>query len=1240
MKSGVLKKLIAVGLIAIMLATDVTPVLAQEANNSTVENTEGTASQNTIPSSNETNTENTNTENVNNVPQITNTESTNNVLNTTNTESTNTSVSSNDTSESETASQNTIMTTSLELVEGEVALTIKHYLYDAEAADITAYTAEDMLFTPEKLTVVNGESIAEFVKGNELFSVKSITVDGIDVTEKYIQGQLPIEAYNAEAEVIVCYEKTTGTYVNGTNMIDYVNGRAGDWWSINFDGNYNGSAYNNRIGTKGSELDYQTIKTQQGDNGSLDININSFHRGGTDDLASATMQNFPIVQGLVTGLSGENYQDVNFAYDEPGFFSADIKNGKKTLEGYELLFNRTGASYSLSQVLKNGEVVCSDVSSFYPLNNEPDTDREATGATFFGMRYDFSFSVGDYVSDMVYTFTGDDDVWVCLDGKVILDLGGIHSPYPSATYNGGAVLGYAPNTVDIWEVLLGKGYTVEQKIAYAESNPSTKHTVTVLFMERGGNLSNCYMDFVMPNIEAKNPVISVVEPAELEISKKDADTKNVIAGVEFVLTDADGVSYPARTDVNGYLKFGSLSEGIYTLTETVAAGYHADGPWTVTVAKRVENNGTKIVHYVDSVVKNATQEVLTPENTVYTIENKPVELTQDKNAEVSDWNNRIYKITLETSVDEYEGSTQTAGVTVIDYIDSRFVLTDVNGNILTDGTQIPDVNGNMGIVKKDVNGQYVEWNNVVVTTEGWNAVIYVKARDYFIGGNMIPTNGEGSKVIAGPIVKDFDKPTVNVKLLEISLENDEITLFKGETVTPGTYMDELSETLAVYNINEEEVALAGGIPELNEEDIATLIKDKSITKNYNYLSEEMGTFLYELVDDKDDDKWEDHEAKKVGEKAEDYTLKVTYTAKSLEEREAVMNGYDVPGNNDGDEVTSVETIVSAEEDGEGNYLVNVLAGSILIKKTIDLADADFKGGDPIFTFKVMKDGEFHSYHTVRFSDDSTNVKTVAVKELEKGVYTVEECNTMRYELDGVTAQGVGNCPADASYDDAKATFAIGRSMEEETTVLNKRDGEAGFVNEKNNERNFSDTDVVKNCFVIGEDGTISWTADDLANGGNDSLDESTQVEERPEGEGTTQQTIRGKLQSYNYNTNYINASADAGVRMLENAGCEWRIVQGLAADGSEYVSIESVMYPGYYIRHKNFVMYLEKNDGTDNFKKGATFKMVDGLADANGISFESYDWPGYYLRHSAFVLRMDQIFDDLGRADATFIITN
>ena len=43
------------------------------------------------------------------------------------------------------------------------------------------------------------------------------------------------------------------------------------------------------------------------------------------------------------------------------------------------------------------------------------------------MRYDVSFKIGDYVGPMNYEFTGDDDLWVLLDGKVVLDRCGIQS---------------------------------------------------------------------------------------------------------------------------------------------------------------------------------------------------------------------------------------------------------------------------------------------------------------------------------------------------------------------------------------------------------------------------------------------------------------------------------------------------------------------------------------------------------------------------------------------------------------------------------------------------------------------------------------------------------------------------------------------------------------------------------------------------------------------------------------------
>lgn len=104
---------------------------------------------------------------------------------------------------------------------------------------------------------------------------------------------------------------------------------------------------------------------------------------------------------------------------------------------------------------------------------------------YFGMRYDVEFALNGYDDDLLYKFTGDDDLWVFLDGELVLDLGGIH---PSC---GG--------DVDLWQT-----GPLAKELAAAGYDKSgvdqhKKHIITVLYMERGGNLSNCNMKFTVPD---------------------------------------------------------------------------------------------------------------------------------------------------------------------------------------------------------------------------------------------------------------------------------------------------------------------------------------------------------------------------------------------------------------------------------------------------------------------------------------------------------------------------------------------------------------------------------------------------------------------------------------------------------------------------------------------------------------------------------------------------------------------
>ncbi|MER5195225.1 family 43 glycosylhydrolase [Streptomyces sp. NPDC002755] len=137
----------------------------------------------------------------------------------------------------------------------------------------------------------------------------------------------------------------------------------------------------------------------------------------------------------------------------------------------------------------------------------------------------------------------------------------------------------------------------------------------------------------------------------------------------------------------------------------------------------------------------------------------------------------------------------------------------------------------------------------------------------------------------------------------------------------------------------------------------------------------------------------------------------------------------------------------------------------------------------------------------------------------------------------------------------------------------------------------------------------------------------------PVADGVTPQ----RFSSYNYADRFIRhweyrARIEAGVSPL--ADSQFRVVTGLAGTGT--VSLESANFPGYYLRHKNFEVWLEKNDGTSAFASDATFYRRAGLADSAGVSYESYNNAGRYVRHYNYLLYVQTPSTATDRGDATF----
>lgn len=122
-----------------------------------------------------------------------------------------------------------------------------------------------------------------------------------------------------------------------------------------------------------------------------------------------------------------------------------------------------------------------------------------------------------YGKDMHFKFTGDDDVWVFMDGELVLDLGGIHG-MESGDIN------FATGVVTV----NGVQTSTLSGVAAGE------HTLTVYYLERGASLSNCALYF------------NLAPRFSFSIEKEDVLTKEVLNGAEFSVFEDLECTIPAN----------------------------------------------------------------------------------------------------------------------------------------------------------------------------------------------------------------------------------------------------------------------------------------------------------------------------------------------------------------------------------------------------------------------------------------------------------------------------------------------------------------------------------------------------------------------------------------------------------------------------------------------------------------------------------------------------------------------
>ena len=410
---------------------------------------------------------------------------------------------------------------------------------------------------------------------------------------------------------------------------------------------------------------------------------------------------------------------------------------------------------------------------------------------------------------------------------------------------------------------------------------------------------------------------------------------------------------------------------------------------------------------------------------------------------------------------------------IVDVIDARFELTEESKKKLEamDGVTVEvNQNGTTTITwTKDAavigNAESTDPDN-----QPWSASFQVKAKDDFIGGNMVPTNGAASGIyISEDSTKLFPQPSVNVRLLSLDMEDKEITVYKGDSIKPEGFADELADTLKILELDQKTVTDTGkpSYPELTESQKAelqekgtiTLGEDQSVEYVYPNTDEAVGYFVhtYKLSENPGGNMAE-HVVDTAGDRVEVYELNVQFIPYATSEREAMpeLEGVLPPTQTGGTELNPDPDRLIAQ----GEYVVNVIAGELQItKKLTETSDKD-----QTFIFTIKKDGLIYKTVTLTVPANATQATYTGedLSDLARGEYLVTETLSDGYAVKEFSIGEGTNCKSSRNESEETATFTMGLNKAGKD-VIAEADYESGILGQAiyTNEKVIKDWNIKK-----------------------------------------------------------------------------------------------------------------------------------------------------------------------------------
>lgn len=389
-------------------------------------------------------------------------------------------------------------------------------------------------------------------------------------------------ATSASADQTVPFSNHTVQTVNPTgttvNLFDYwvVNGDNDKSVNIN---NNNGINKNHQLkfnGGAGSGINKWTGRSGVGGFGRLSFVKNtlvngypsikagtytSYNTSGTytdeslaylfnNDSQANGKQNGKAVYNNVQGLF--QLKDGYYVYDSYG--KSDGKSGNYAV------YNSTTKSFNVydSAGVYKGSVSDTNLGQFFPFDSADKVFKEENGQLspigitdgtndklnhHFGMSMTTEFvqPYGGQTTkneDMIFEFSGDDDVWVYIDGVLVGDLGGIHEKATlKINFATGAVhVGHVDNANDPEKTIQDTTIKAMFEAAGADTSSrrfsgntfldSSRHTLSFFYLERGAGASNMSLKFNLTTLPSS------------EVAKVDQNGE-AVQGAEFALYQSD-----------------------------------------------------------------------------------------------------------------------------------------------------------------------------------------------------------------------------------------------------------------------------------------------------------------------------------------------------------------------------------------------------------------------------------------------------------------------------------------------------------------------------------------------------------------------------------------------------------------------------------------------------------------------------------------------------------------------------